>query len=62
MMKRSPVDQHREAMDAADKYQLPQTVFYHPDFGFANTAPYSKILKDRKTELYVTWLPDRFFA
>lgn len=54
-------DQHSDAMKAADKYGLPQTVFYHPGCGFANTCPGSKILADRKTEKFVTWLPERFF-
>ena len=40
---------------------LAQTVFYHPDFAFSNIVPGAKILRDRKTEQYVTWLPARYF-
>lgn len=58
---RSMIDQHSDAQIAANKYGLPQTVFYHPDFGFANTSPGSKILQETKTEKFVTWLPDNYF-
>jgi hypothetical protein len=55
------VEMHRPAQDAADKFSLPQTVFYHPDEGFAHLPPGSRILHDRKTEKYVTWLPSSYF-
>lgn len=54
-------DAHGPAQRAADEYRLPQTVFYHPDWGFANTAPLSKILSDKKTEQYVSWLPSNYW-
>ncbi len=62
MRNRSPIEQFRPAMDAADKSGLPQTVFYHPDWGFAHTNPFATILSDKKTERFVTWLPERFFV
>lgn len=55
------VDAHRPAMDQANKFRLPQTVFYHPDWGYANTAPLSRILSDRKTVVHVSWLPENYF-
>ena len=57
------VDMHRPAQDAADKSWLPQTVYYHRDEGFSYTcAVGSKILRDRKTEQFVTWLPSNYFV
>lgn len=53
---------HRPAMDAANRFGLPQTVFYHPDEGYTHTATSSKILRDRKTQQFVTWLPDKYFT
>ena len=55
------VDAHRPAMYAADKSSLPQTVFYHPDWGYTHTNTEAKILRDRKTLRFVTWLPTNYF-
>ena len=55
------VNAHRPAQNLANESGLPQTVFYHPDYAFTQTCAGSKILKDKKTEQFVTWLPDNFF-
>lgn len=56
-----------EAIRAADKSRLPQTVAYHKDIGWHHgeaTAMRAKLPMARrnKLELIVTWLPERFFA
>lgn len=56
------IDAHRPAMDTADSSMLAQTVFYHPDHAHSFAPPGSKILRDRKAELHVTWLPARYFS
>lgn len=55
------VNAHRPAMDAANATMLPQTVFYHPDHAFNNTNTSAAILRDKKTQQFVTWLPDNYF-
>lgn len=54
------VDAYRPAMNDADKFSLPQTVFYHPDYGYAHSNAFAKILKDRQTTMHVTWLPNNY--
>lgn len=49
------------AQEAADSGGMPVTVFYHKDYGYNFTNPHAKILKDRNTEKFVTWLPARYF-
>jgi hypothetical protein len=56
------VDAHRPAQDLANQTGLAQTVFYHPDFAYSHTTLGSKILRDRKTESFVTWLPANYFS
>ena len=55
------VNAHRPAMDAANVTGLPQTIFYHPDWGYSNAVWGAKILRDKQTTQYVTWLPIDFF-
>lgn len=55
------VDAHRPAQDNADKSLLPQTVFYHPDWAYSSIATGSRILREKKTQQFVTWLPAKFF-
>jgi hypothetical protein len=55
-------DAHRPAMDDANAIGLPQTVFYHPDYAFSNIHTISPILRDKKTNVHVTWLPDNYFV
>lgn len=54
-------DAHRPTMDLADKTCLPMTVFYHSDWLFSCASSGSKILRDKQTEQYVTWLPSSYF-
>ena len=56
------VDAHGAAQDAADSFGLPQTVFYHPDYSYSWGSTGERVLKDRKTEQFVTWLPSNYFA
>jgi len=56
------VDAHRPAQDAADSIGLPMTVFYHPDHAYNYTNSLANVLRDRKTELHVTWLPEMYFV
>jgi hypothetical protein len=54
-------DAERPAQDLADAIGLPQTVFYHPDHAWNCTHAMAKILRDKQTELHVTWLPSNYF-
>jgi hypothetical protein len=54
-------DAIRPAQDLADSTGLPQTQFYHPDHGWTSRPAGSVLLRDPQTELYVTWLPERYF-
>lgn len=56
------VDAHRPAQDAADFLMLPMTVFYNPDYGYNCTESTARILRDKRTQLYVTWLPLRYWG
>jgi len=56
------VEAHRPAMDEANRIGLPQTVFYHPDWGFSNACWASGIMRDKHTIQHVTWLPENFFS
>lgn len=53
-------DAHRPARADADRFSLPQTVFYHPDWGYSHTSVFSPILKDKQTKRHVTWLPANY--
>lgn len=55
-------DAHPRAMAKSNLTGLPMTVFSHPDWGFAHADTGAKILRDKKTTMYVTWLPDNFFV
>lgn len=61
-----PCDAIRPAQDDADATGLPQTQFYHPDYGCTSasacTPLMDKLRRDRKTELWVTWLPSNYFV
>lgn len=54
------VDAHRPAQSDADRSSLPQTVFYHPDWGYSHTNAFSSILRDKQTKIHVTWLPRNY--
>ena len=54
-------DAHRPAQALADITGLPMTVFYHPDYAYGWMESGAKILKDKKSEVKVTWLPTSFF-
>jgi hypothetical protein len=58
---------HKAARETADSTSLAMTVFRHPDHGYsyANAvfgALPGRVLADRKTKLFVTWLPARYFV
>jgi hypothetical protein len=55
------IDAYGPAMDLADSTRLPQTVFYHPDHAWTCAVFGAKILRDRKSEQYITWLPQNYF-
>lgn len=55
-------DAHRQAKHQANRFGLPQTVFHHADFGYANTNSLARQLSRQGMELFVTWLPDNFFC
>ena len=55
------IDAMRPAQDAADETWLPQTVFYHSDWGWTHTSSGARILSDKQTKVAVTWLPARYF-
>jgi hypothetical protein len=55
------VDARHAACVAADKHGLPQTVFYHADCGWTHTEPTAKVLRQRGTEVAVTYLPSKYF-
>ena len=49
------------AQQAANQFQLPQTVYRSSDtYGWAKTQVMSPILRNAKTA--VTWLPSNYFA
>ena len=54
-------DAHAPSMGMANKTGLPQTVFYHPDYGYTCTNTTALILRDKKTQKIVTWLPCNYF-
>lgn len=49
------------AQDGADSIGLPMTQFYHPDHGWNFTNVFANVLKDKRTVLYVTWIPTNYF-
>ena len=59
---KSLVDIHRPAQDAATETSLPMTVFYHPDWAYSYAESGARILRDKKTEKFVTWLPATYLG
>lgn len=55
------VDAKGAACKHADRVQMPLTVFYHPDYANTYTGTLADVLKDEKTELFVTYLPSQYF-
>lgn len=55
------VNAHAPAQAAADLTMLAQTVFYHPDHEYNNTWTGARILTDKRTKVFVTWLPGKYF-